>query len=155
MASPQPNLGFVLHDVARLLRKRFEQRVRGLGLTRSQWQVLVHLAQHEGINQVGLAEILEIEPITLLRILDRLEAAGLVERRTHAADRRVRLLYLTPEARPALETMRELGELTRAEALAGVAGEERERLLETLCTMKTNLIRACGSPIEERRASHG
>jgi MarR family transcriptional regulator for hemolysin len=102
-----------------------------------------------------LAEILKIEPITLLRILDRLEAAGLVERRTHAADRRVRLLYLTPEARPALETMRELGELTRAEALAGVAGEERERLLETLCTMKTNLIRACGSPIEERRASHG
>jgi DNA-binding MarR family transcriptional regulator len=82
MASPQPNLGFVLHDVARLLRKRFEQRVRGFGLTRSQWQVLVHLAQHEGINQVGLAEILEIEPITLLRILDRLEAAGLVERRT-------------------------------------------------------------------------
>ena len=155
MAIPQPNLGFVLHDVARLLRKRFEQRVRGLGFTRSQWQVLVHLAQHEGINQVGLAEILEIEPITLLRILDRLEAAGLVERRTHAADRRVRLLYLTPEARPALETMRELGELTRAEALAGVAGEERERLLETLCTMKTNLIRACGSPIEERRASHG
>src|SRR3954453_13700996 len=96
MASPQPNLGFVLHDVARLLRKRFEQRVRGLGLTRSQWQVLFLLAQHEGINQVGLAEILEIEPITLLRILDRLEAAGLVERRTHAADRRVRLLYLTP-----------------------------------------------------------
>src|SRR4051794_41925715 len=75
MAFPQPNLGFVLHDVARLLRKRFEQRVRGLGLTRSQWQVLVHLAPHEGVNQVGLAEIPEIEPITLLRILDRLGGA--------------------------------------------------------------------------------
>jgi DNA-binding MarR family transcriptional regulator len=155
MTPSSPTLGFVLHDVARLLRKRLEQRVRGLGLTRSQWQVLVHLAQHEGINQAGLAEILEIEPITLVRMLDRLEAAGLVERRTHPADRRVRLLHLMPQARPLLETMRGLGELTRAEALAGVPGDERQRLLETLCTMKTNLIRACGSPIEERRASHG
>src|SRR4051794_24985670 len=76
MSSTPPTLGFVLHDVARLLRKRFEQRVRSLGFTRSQWQVLVHLAQHEGINQAGLADILEIEPITLLRILERLEAAG-------------------------------------------------------------------------------
>ena len=152
MSSSPPTLGFVLHDVARLLRKRFEQRVRSLGLTRSQWQVLVHLAQHEGINQVGLADILEIEPITLLRILERLEAAGLVERRSHDIDRRVRLLYLTPRRGLRSTRCAQLGELTRGEALAGIPGEDRERLLQTLCTMKTNLIRACSSPVERTRS---
>ena len=73
------HLGFLLHDVARLLRKRFEQKARGMGLTRAQWQVLAHLARREGIHQGGLADILDIEPITLVRILDRLEAASLVE----------------------------------------------------------------------------
>jgi MarR family transcriptional regulator, transcriptional regulator for hemolysin len=81
MNNPDRNLGFILHDAARLLRKRFEQKARGLGLTRSQWQVLAHLARHEGIHQGALAEILELEPITLVRILDRLQAAGLIERR--------------------------------------------------------------------------
>src|SRR4051794_18275044 len=126
MVPSQPNLGFVLHDVASMLRKRSEQRVRGLGLTRSQWQLLVHLAEHEGINQVGLADILEIEPITLLRILDRLEAAGLVERRTHAADRRGPPPYPTPGGRPPLPTMRGLGELTPAAAPARGARGGRE-----------------------------
>src|SRR5215510_7137590 len=92
---PQRTLGFLIHDVARLLRRRFEQQARDLGLTRSQWQVLVWLAQHEGIHQGGLAELLEIEPITLARIVDKLVDAGLVERRTHARDRRIRLLHLT------------------------------------------------------------
>jgi len=75
--------GFLLHDVARQLRKRFEQRAKCLGLTRSQWQTLAHLSNNEGIHQAGLAEILEIEPITLVRILDKLEERGLVERRRH------------------------------------------------------------------------
>ena len=64
----QPTLGFLLHEVARLLRKRFERRAQHLGLTRSQWQVLARLATHEGIHQGGLAELLEIEPITLVRL---------------------------------------------------------------------------------------
>jgi len=75
-----PALGFLLHEVARLLRKRFEQNARDSGLTRSQWQVLTYLAQNEGINQKGLAELLEIEPITLGRIVDKLEILGLIER---------------------------------------------------------------------------
>ena len=97
MELPERNLGFLLHDVARLMRKRFEQKARGLGLTRSQYSVLAHLARNEGIQQGGLAEILEVEPITLTRILDRLEEAELVERRAHPKDRRIRLLHLTPE----------------------------------------------------------
>ena len=99
MDRPERHLGFLLHDVARLLRKRFEQNARPLGLTRSQAQVLAHLALHQGIAQRGLAEILEIEPITLTRLLDGMERGGLVERRPHPSDRRVRRLFLTRKGR--------------------------------------------------------
>ncbi len=132
-------LGFVLHDVARLLRKHFDRRARGLGLTRSQWSVLAHLARHEGINQTALAEILEIEPITLARLLDRLEAAGWVERRDDPRDRRARLLYLAEKAHPMLAEMRVLGRQTREEAMAGLSPECRDRLIETLLVIKANL----------------
>jgi len=151
----QPTLGFVLHDVARLLRKRFEQRARDLGLTRSQWQTLAYLSQNEGIHQGGLADILEIEPITLVRILDKLEARGLVERRQHAADRRIRLLFLTPEAHPLLGKIRGIGEVTRAEALTGITDQERVQLLNTLTIMKSNLLEACRLPVDGKEASHG
>lgn len=154
-ASSNPTLGFIVHDVARLLRKRFEQRARGLGLTRAQWQVLAHLAQNEGIHQGGLADILEVEPITLGRIVDKLEASGLVERRPHATDRRIWLLHLLPAAHPVLATMRQIGEATRAEALAGVSEQDRERLVQVLTTMRGNLIGACSTPDEERKVSHG
>jgi MarR family transcriptional regulator, transcriptional regulator for hemolysin len=151
----QPTLGFVLHDVARLLRKRFEQRARDLGLTRSQWQTLAYLSQNEGIHQGGLADILEIEPITLVRILDKLEARGLVERRQHAADRRIWLLFLTPEAHPLLAEIRGIGEATRAEALTGISDQERAQLLNTLMIMKSNLLEACRLPVDGKEASHG
>ncbi len=155
-AANSPTLSFVMHEVARLLRKRFEQRARQLGLTRSQWHAMAHLAQHEGIHQGALADILEIEPITLVRILDRLEERGLIERRRHPKDRRIRLLYLTEAARAPLETMRKLGDLTRGEALAGISQQEREQLLQTLTRMKINLIGACNTPVDDDRAlSHG
>jgi DNA-binding MarR family transcriptional regulator len=99
-----PNISFVLHDVARLLRKRFEQRSRTSGLTRAQWQVLAYLSLHEGIHQNKLAELIEIKPITLARLLDKMEARGFIERRPNPADRRAWLLYLTPEAHPLLES---------------------------------------------------
>ena len=70
------SLGFLLHDIARMLRKRFDQRVRHLGMTRAQWQLLSHLARHEGINQSGLADILEIEPITLARVTNAFRTSG-------------------------------------------------------------------------------
>ena len=154
-------LGFVLHDTARLLRKRFEQRARahGFALTRSQWQVLAILASSEGIHQGALADRLEIEPITLGRILDKLEQRELVERRQHQTDRRIWCLHLRPEARPLLDEMRTLGDMTRGEALAGIADAERDRLLETLSTMRTNLIEACSRPAHDeitgKEAKHG
>lgn len=150
-----PTLGFLLHDIARLLRKRFEQRARCLGLTRSQWQTLAYLANNEGIHQGGLAEMLEIEPITLVRILDKLADRGLIERRQHPTDRRIWLLYLRDEARPLMGTMRDIGDLTRGEALDGMSAEEREQLFEILSLMKTNLVNACRTPLAENETNHG
>ncbi len=150
-----PTLGFLLHDVARLLRKRFEQRARCLGLTRSQWQTLAYLCSNEGIHQGGLAEILEIEPITLVRILDKLADRGLIERRQHPTDRRIWLLYVREEAHPLLAEMRELGDLTRGEAFAGIPSEQRDQLFDILTAMKTNLVQACRSPVAENETKHG
>jgi MarR family transcriptional regulator for hemolysin len=150
-----PTLGFLLHDVARLLRKRFERRAKCLGLTRSQWQTLAYLSNNEGIHQGGLAEILEIEPITLVRILDKLAERGLIERRQHPTDRRIWLLYMREAAHPILAEMRELGDVTRAEALAGVTAEQREALFAILSEMKTNLVVACRTPVAEKEQNHG
>jgi DNA-binding MarR family transcriptional regulator len=133
------SFGFLLHDIARLMRKRFDQRARTLGLTRSQWQLLAHLARHEGINQAGLAEILEIEPITVGRLIDRMEEAGWVERRPHPNDRRARLLYMTDKARPVFDRMRALGEGVREEALSGLSEAKREHLMNTLMAIRSNL----------------
>jgi MarR family transcriptional regulator for hemolysin len=157
MVHSEPTLGFLLHDVARLLRKRFEQSARtsGLGLTRSQWQVLAHLAKNEGIQQGALADLLEIEPITLVRLLDKLQELGLVERRPHATDRRIWLLFLKPSARPVLDAMRSVGDLTRTEALAGVSDKDRDRLMQTLSTMRGNLLEACLRPSQDRESRHG
>src|SRR6266436_4058440 len=147
MEQNAPTLGFLLHEVARLLKRRFERHARGSGLTRSQWQVLAYLSLHEGINQSGLAELLEIEPITLGRIVDKLQILGLVERRPDPSDRRVWLLHLTPAARPKLAQLHRLGEITRGEALAGVSESDTERLLKTLQALKANLTDACDSPV--------
>ena len=156
MEIDSPTLGFLLHEVARLLRKRFEKNARGSGLTRSQWQVLAYLAQNEGINQRGLAELLEIEPITLGRILDKLETLGLIERHPHPTDRRRWLLHLLEAARPKLEQVSKLGDVTRSEALAGVSEDDRLHLLKTLQALKENLTQACDAPLAgQERANHG
>jgi DNA-binding MarR family transcriptional regulator len=156
MESNAPTLGFLLHEVARLLRRRFEQNARGSGLTRSQWQVLAYLAQNEGINQSRLAELLDIEPITLGRIVDKLQMLRLVERHPDPSDRRVWLLHLAPAARPKLTQLRKLGEFTRGEALAGVSEADIGRLLTTLLTLKANLTDACDSPVAgQKRVNHG
>ena len=133
------SFGFLLHDIARLVRKRYEQRARPLGLTRAQWQVLAYLQRHEGINQSGLAELLELEPITIARLLDRMEEAGLVERRADPADRRARRLFLTARARPMLERGRVLGDEVRAEAFIGLDAAERDSLIDMLMRVRGNL----------------
>jgi DNA-binding MarR family transcriptional regulator len=156
---PERTLGFVLHDVARALRKRFEQRAREarLELTRAQWSVLAHLARQEGINQAALAQILEIEPITLVRLLDRLQAAGLVERRPDPSDRRARVLFLMPAARPLLDRIWALAAVVREEAMAGLSEPQREQLIELLLKIKGNLSEQIGPLADEplRQARHG
>src|SRR5258707_9603259 len=98
--SKAPTLGFLLHEVARLLRRRFEQNARDSGLTRSQWQVLAYLANNEGINQSGLTDLLEIEPITLGRIVDKLQTLRLIERHPDPSDRRGLAPPLNPPPPP-------------------------------------------------------
>ncbi len=155
MEKLENTLGFLLHDVARLLRTRFEQNGRGMGLTRSQWQLMAHLARNQGIQQGALAELLEVEAITLTRIVDRLEASGLVERRAPHRDRRVRQLYLTPKAEPLLDDMKRIGALTRDEALQGISKSNHEQLIATLADMKSNLVQVLDRASVGRSASHG
>jgi DNA-binding MarR family transcriptional regulator len=131
--------GFLLHDTARLMRRDFERRSRSSGLTRAQWAVLAYLARSEGTSQAALAEMLEIEPITLVRLLDRLENAGWVERRPDPSDRRVRRLYLTETARPLMEQFQELASATREAALSGLSEAERRQLSDLLMKVRTNL----------------
>ena len=149
-----PNISFVLHDVARLLRKRFEQRSRESGLTRAQWQVLSYLSRHEGIHQNKLADLIEIMPITLARLLDKMEAHGFIERPSNPADRRAWLLYLTPKAHPLIEVMRGNGQKTRDEAFAGLSADAQQQLLQTLCLIKSNLLEACDKPAVDREKVH-
>lgn len=150
-ASLDRSFGFLLHDIARLLRKRFEQRARPLGLTRAHWQVLSYLQRCEGINQSGLAELLDLEPITVARLVDRMEEAGVVERRDDPADRRAHRLYLTERARPMLVRGRALADAVYADAFAGVADAERERLIDLLLRVRGNLSERRGD--DETKAS--
>ena len=133
------NFGFILHDVARLLRTTFDRRVKSLGLTRSQGWVLNFLFRNDGTTQSDLAELLQIEKPTLGRLLDRLEVKGWVRREADATDRRVRRVFLTEEAEPALKAMRTAAAEVRRDALAGVSSEETEHFVDTLLAMKANL----------------
>ncbi|HXV07351.1 MAG TPA: MarR family transcriptional regulator [Burkholderiales bacterium] len=133
------NFGFILHDVARLLRTTFDRRVKALGFTRSQWWVLTHLFRNDGITQSELADILEVEKPTLGRLLDRLEAKGWVRREADAADRRVKRVFLTEEIEPALRAMRAAAAEMRRDALAGLSAEEQQRFVDTLLAVKANL----------------
>lgn len=133
------SIGFMLGDASRLLRRRFDQHARVLGVTRPQWQVLFALSRLEGTNQGALADHLEVEAITLGRMVDRLQDAGLVERRADPADRRAWRLYLTDKARPLLESMRGVGNRVLEEALAGIDEGERTMLADLLTRIRGNL----------------
>lgn len=137
---PDRNVGFLLHDVSRLLRKRFDRRARALGLTRAQWRVLVHLAPRQGINQSALADILELDNVTLGRHVDRLEETGWLERRPDPSDRRAWQLHLASKARPILGRMEALAVKTQQEALDGISGSELDRLMATLMSIKRNIL---------------
>jgi DNA-binding MarR family transcriptional regulator len=137
--NPSNTFGALLIDSARLLRLRFDQRARTMGLTRAQWSVLSHLYRNDGINQAGLADLMEIEPITVGRQLDRMEEAGWIARQPDPSDRRVRRIYMTPKAQGVLDQMRELSRDIYAEALDGIAPEAREQLMTSLAQIRNNL----------------
>jgi len=140
--NPRREFAFVLNDVARLLRTYADQRARQFGMTRAQWAVLARLEYNEGLKQSELAEMLDLQPITLTRLLDGLADNGLIERRADPDDRRAKRLFLTPAARPLLERLTELGEDLMATALAGLEPAEIAALLESLTAVKENLRKA-------------
>lgn len=145
------NLGSMLADTSRLLRRSFDVRARDIGVTRAQWQVLTTLLRHEGVNQGGLAELLDVDPITVCRMVDRLQDAMLVERRADPADRRSWRLFLTPRAHDLLAQLRPLADALIEEALAGIDLAERDRLRDLLDRVRENLSR----PPVEAMVSHG
>ena len=136
------SLGFLLNDVSRLMRNRFDRQARDLGLTRAQWRVMMFLRRHEGARQNELAALLEVENVTLSRHIDRLEESDWVERRPDPSDRRAWRLYLDEKSRPILDKLAIVLMETRETALSGFNAEERENLIETLQRIKTNLVDA-------------
>ena len=143
------SLGFLLNDVARLIRRRFDERARVVGATRAQWKTLLVLSRNEGLNQGALADRLEVEPITLARMIDRLEEAGLVERRSDPADRRAWRIFLTEAARPKIEKLQTLANDLFEDIFVGVTPDERERLTDTLNLIRDNLL------VEPKDKAHG
>ena len=144
------NFGFILNDVSRLMRTTFDRRAKSIGLTRSQWWVLVHLYRRDGLVQAELAEILEIERPTLGRLLDRLENKGWLRRQADPKDRRVKRVYLTDEVKPAMKSLRRIAADLRQQVLEGLNKDEREQLVDSLIHMKTNLLNL---PVDDKRKS--
>jgi MarR family transcriptional regulator for hemolysin len=133
------DLGFLINDVARLIRRAFDQRAQGCQLTRAQWQVLAFLFHNEGSNQATVADALDVEPITLSRHIDRLEALGYVSRVPDPADRRARRLHLTDKVRPLLDEMKVIGSSVMATALEGATAAETELMSRLLGRMRCNM----------------
>lgn len=128
------------------MRRAFDAKARAIGVTRPQWQVLTVLKRHEGVNQGGLAEHLDVEPITVCRMVDRLQEAGLVERRADAADRRSWRLFLTDRAHTLLDQLRPLAEEFIEELVAGLDTKERDALVASLEQVRGNLTRRLNEP---------
>lgn len=148
-------LGFLIHDVQRLMRKRFEARASGLGLSSAQWRLLVRVAKEDGVAQARLAELLEIEPISVSRLVDRMEEGGWIERRSDATDRRVRMIFLTPKASEAYALIKSLAGEVYEESLTGVSSEDRRVLIMGLEAMVQNLADDEMPSIEKMKNTEG
>jgi DNA-binding MarR family transcriptional regulator len=139
MAIRQDSLGFLLADVSRLMRRAFKQRLKGSSLTLAQARALVYVARHEGVRQIDLAELLEIQPITLARLLDQLTQSSLVERRPDPKDRRAYRVYLTPASAPHLAAIDQVAAEIRVAALHDLDEQQAATLLLALHKMRDNL----------------
>jgi MarR family transcriptional regulator for hemolysin len=151
----QREIAFVIMDVARMLKTYADQMARQFGISRAQWGVLVRLDRSEGLKQSELAEILDLQPISLTRLLDRLAENGLIERRADPNDRRANRLFLMPAARPLLEQLAELGKDMMETVLDGLDPKSNERLLRDLGTLKDNLRAAIGRNASQQQAAIG
>jgi MarR family transcriptional regulator, transcriptional regulator for hemolysin len=140
-----------LKDVARMIRTYADFKAAQFGITYAQWVVLARLDRFEGLKQSELAEMLDLQPITLTRLLDRLCDSGMIERRSDPNDRRAKRLFLTAASRPLIERLGELGEDLMTTALAGVEREAVERMVAQLAIVKENLRQA----IQQRNAGAG
>ena len=134
------NFGFLVHDIARLMRMNYDRRVKRLGLTRSQWWVINNLYRNDGLTQSELAETLDIERASLGRLLDRLEANGWVRREPCRKDRRAKRVHLANEVGPVMREMRAIAAGLRRDALSGFAQEEQEAFVDVLLAIKSNLV---------------
>ncbi|MFZ5511641.1 MAG: MarR family winged helix-turn-helix transcriptional regulator [Pseudomonadota bacterium] len=139
MTSPQDSLGFLLADASRLMRRAFQARLEGSSLTYAQARALVYLSRHEGIRQIELADLLEVQPITLARLIDQLAGSGLVERRADPADRRAYQLFLTPAAAPHLAAIERVAGAVRTQALRGLDARQAAQVLAALRKIRDNL----------------
>lgn len=133
------SFGFLVHDVARLMRWDFDRQSAGTGLTRAQWSVLANLRRSDGAQQKTLAQLMDIKPISLARHIDRLEAGGWVERRDDPQDRRAKRVFLLPKSTPMLASLRKLGTKVRGKALEGISEDEEARVCEVLMRIRDNL----------------
>lgn len=150
-------LGFLIHDIARIQRAEFAKRAVDMQLTQTQWRAVAYLARMEGCRQNELAEVIEVRPITVCRLLDRLAALDLIERRADPDDRRASKLFLTARARAKVERLRAIAEAIARRALSGFSAADREKLLDLLVLVRHNLGGQRGtepSPVQEGR-SHG
>ena len=134
-------IGFLLNDSARLFRRAFNARTRDSGITALQWRLITYLKRHEGIRQGPLAELIEVEPITLSRMVDRLAEGGLVERRADPTDRRAWRLYLTPRAAVLLNGIRDIAQGLTDDATEGLSAAERDQLAALVERVRANLSR--------------
>tara|TARA_R110000868_G_scaffold47354_2_gene155445 strand:- start:6190 stop:6654 length:465 start_codon:yes stop_codon:yes gene_type:complete len=137
--NPGLNIGFLVGDTSRMLRRIFNERLTHLGLTQAQWRALAHLSRNEGLNQVSLADRLDVQPITVARLIDKLVAAQLVERRPDPNDRRAQRLFLTAQAMPVLEQIWDVADETYAVVLKGMSEAERDQLIELLTRLQVNI----------------
>ena len=155
MPTVSREIAFTIMDVARLQKTFVDQRARQYGMTRAQWAVLFRLDRSEGLKQSELAELLDLQPISLTRLLDRLAENGLIERRPDPNDRRANRLFLTPAARPLLERLTKLGEGMMETVLCGLDEKTIERLLRDLQTMRDNLRGAINRNPSPQQAANG
>ncbi len=148
---PAKGIGLLVHDVSRLLRRRIDHQAQAVGLTSAQWRVLAAVSRaemhgEEPLHQATLAEMMDMEPITLSRQVDRMEAAGMIERRPDPVDRRVKRLYLTAAARPLVDKFRSVATSCYHNVLTGISDNEVEQVVDILTRIRANLVHNVDQP---------